>query len=244
MNMAIDEALLENVNKNGGPPVFRLYGFDPPTLSIGRFQKIKTFHFLEILENNKHVLVRRPTGGWAVLHDNELTYSVILGREHLVPFNKRSVYRFIARILLEGLKNLGITADINYHRTGSLHNPDCFATKGEYEIRSHEGRKIIGSAQVTTRYAALQHGSIPLDDSYREIDRYFPSGDTPGYEPPSSLSREAGSSISFNETRKAFKQAITKILNFKISDLYPAESKAAEKFMIEKYSKDSWNWRS
>ena len=109
-NMAVDEALLEAVGADRSPPTLRLYGFSPPTLSLGRFQKARELIRLEALPVDGIRLVRRPTGGQAVLHDRELTYAVVLGRGHLEPFSKREVYQFIAGLLLTGLEALGIRA--------------------------------------------------------------------------------------------------------------------------------------
>ena len=85
LNMAIDEALSITVDK--GLPVIRFYGFSPPALSVGRFQKTDNAIFFQKLKKDGLDFVRRPTGGQAVLHDNELTYSVILTRTHFSPFN-------------------------------------------------------------------------------------------------------------------------------------------------------------
>lgn len=138
-NMAVDEALMESVAA-GGPPVLRLYGFSPPTLSLGRFQAVARRLDPGALARDGVTLVRRPTGGQAVLHDEELTYAVALGRGDLEPFTKREIYRFISGLLLEGLRLLGIEAVVNRHRSGSPFHPDCFGTSGEYEISSPWGR--------------------------------------------------------------------------------------------------------
>ena len=92
LNMAIDESLLKGMEGENPQPVIRLYGFSPPTISIGKFQKTEGFLNLQKIENDGITLVRRPTGGQAVLHDNELTYSVIMARTHIEPFRKRIIY--------------------------------------------------------------------------------------------------------------------------------------------------------
>ncbi|RKX84120.1 MAG: lipoate--protein ligase family protein, partial [Spirochaetes bacterium] len=173
LDMAVDEALLEAVGAGESNPVIRLYGFSPAALSFGRFQRIQESIHKDTILRDGIDYVRRPTGGHAVLHDDELTYAVILARTHLEPFKKRTVYQFIAEILLKGLVNLGLKAKINSTRVGDLHNPDCFGTKSEYEISSVSGEKMIGSAQFSTRHGVLQHGSIPIGPSYKRIGKYL-----------------------------------------------------------------------
>ncbi len=184
--MAIDEALLEAVGSGQSGPVVRLYGFSPATLSLGRFQRVQDRLIHERLVVDGVTLVRRPTGGHAVLHDDELTYSVCLPKEGShggegtagvakgagIGARKRAVYELIARILLNGLANLGVEGRVNASQQGDPHNPDCFAAAGEYEITAANGRKLIGSAQMTTRMAILQHGSIPMSNPGNRVRCY------------------------------------------------------------------------
>jgi lipoate-protein ligase A len=243
-DMAIDEALAEAVGKGASPPVIRLYGFSPPTLSLGRFQKARGQYSARQLARDGVTLVRRPTGGHAVLHDDELTYSVALSKESgplIGGARKREVYLFIARILLHGLSNLGITGTINAAQRGDVHNPDCFGSAGEYEIAGAAGRKLIGSAQMTTRLAILQHGSIPLQNPGRRVFRYLEAAQPLDSHSPSCLNEEAGRSLTFEEVRDAFARAFRELLGARDSDLFPAERESAERIQREKYETDAWN---
>ena len=114
-----------------------------------------------------------------MLHDDEVTYSVVLSRAHLRPFSKRVIHRFIADILVDVVGTLGVPATCTSTRTGSLHNPNCFETSGAYEISTLDGSKLVGSAQLITRTASLQHGSVPLSGRYRRISRYLRTGGGP-----------------------------------------------------------------
>ena len=249
--MAIDEALAEAVGKGASPPVIRLYGFSPPTLSLGRFQKARGQYSARQLARDGVTLVRRPTGGHAVLHDDELTYSVALSKESgpLIGANppgggaarKREVYLFIARTLLHGLANLGITGTINAAQRGDIHNPDCFGSAGEYEIAGAGGGKLIGSAQMTTRRAILQHGSIPLQNPGQRVFRYLEAAQPLDSHSPSCLNEEAGRSLTFEEVRDAFARAFREHLGARDSDLFPAERESAERIQREKYETDAWN---
>ncbi len=242
--MAIDEALAEAVGHGASLPAVRLYGFSPPTLSLGRFQKVKGQYSARKLANDGVTLVRRPTGGHAVLHDEELTYSVALSKESgplAGGARKRDVYLFIARILLHGLANLGITGTINAAQRGDIHNPDCFGSAGEYEIAGTAGRKLIGSAQMTTRRAILQHGSIPLQNPGQRVFRYLEAAQPLDAHPPSCLNEEAGRSLTFEEVRDAFARAFREDLHALDSDLLPAERENADRILREKYGTDAWN---
>jgi len=245
-NMAIDEALLLKASEGDIAPVLRLYGFSPPTLSLGRFQRLGGMIDRGKIENNGITLVRRPTGGQAVLHDQELTYAVIVSRAHVEPFSKRAIYRFISSLLLEGLRALNIGGAMNRNRIGSPYNPDCFRTSAEYEIAGIEGNKLIGSAQVLTRSASLQHGSIPLNSSYTGISSYIiadqPSnkGEETGQK-PASLESELGRSISFSEAVSAFTAGFKKLIPVEESDLNREEMELAEELYLTKYSKKEWH---
>jgi lipoate-protein ligase A len=243
-DMAIDEALAEAVGSGASPPVVRLYGFSPPTLSLGRFQKAKGRLSERQLARDGVTLVRRPTGGHAVLHDDELTYSVALSKEAgplIGGARKREVYLFIARILLHGLSNLGITGSVNAAQRGDIHNPDCFGSAGEYEIAGAEGKKLIGSAQMTTRTAILQHGSIPLQNPGQRVFRYLDAAQPLDSHPPSCLNEEAGRALSFEEVQDAFARAIREDLHALDSELLPAEQERADRIFKEKYDTDAWN---
>jgi lipoate-protein ligase A len=257
-NMAVDEALLLHAG-DGGPTV-RLYGFSPATLSVGRLQRLQdrpgspgmfSSEGLRMLRSDGLTLVRRPTGGQAVLHDRELTYAVVLSRNQVQPFGKREVYRFIAGLLVRGLERLGVRGYSNHTRRGSPHDPNCFQATGEYEIASADHRKLVGSAQMLTREASLQHGAIPLDGSYRRIARYLrgPEGDLrppSGDLRPASLGDELGRPVNFGEAVEAFAAGFAAGLREQGVDLEPGTLSDAERATVEqlyarRYSQDAWN---
>lgn len=176
-NMALDEAILAGYLAEGGvrPPTLRLYGWAPPTLSLGRSQEAASSCDRRFLHESGIGLVRRPTGGRAVLHDAERTYSVIgnLGRP---PFEGGvlAVYRRIASALEAGLRGLGVEA-----RAGDAvargpsprdpaAGPACFDAPSAHELLAG-GRKVVGSAQLRRAGAFLQHGSILLDSDAERL---------------------------------------------------------------------------
>jgi lipoate-protein ligase A len=246
LNMAVDEALMESAGNQESPATVRLYGFAPPTLSFGRFQKIRDRIRWEAVREDGITLVRRPTGGQAVLHDQELTYSVVLHKDQLQPFHKREIYGFVAELLLEGLVRLGVQGQSNRKRSGDLHNPDCFRSTGEYEIASSSAKKLIGSAQVVNRKASLQHGAIPLDMSYRRIDRYLVLTPEKELEEPSCLSAELGAAVTFAQALRAFAGGFDSGLHrrgvqMQTGTLTDGESRRAGQLLRHKYSGDEWN---
>jgi lipoyl(octanoyl) transferase len=169
-NMALDEDLLNRAQAGEKTSVLRFYGWNPPAVSIGRFQKIESAVNAEACKRHGFDIVRRITGGRAVLHLHELTYSIIARTDNPVfPPTVHGTYKVIAAGLLAGLKNLGIDAEVVSR--GSRHasmvdkhskNPSCFSSPSWYEIVVN-GKKIIGSAQRRLSHAFLQHGSILID---------------------------------------------------------------------------------
>ncbi len=165
--MTRDERLLAEAQAGNPVPVLRFYGWDPPTVSLGRFQKEETAIDRKACEARGIGIVRRITGGRAVLHDRELTYSIISPANHpLFPNDVLGTYRVIGQGLLAGFQNLGVAAEM-VSRSGrhaglvekDAKAPSCFASPSWYEIVV-KGRKIVGSAQRRVGGAFLQHGSI------------------------------------------------------------------------------------
>jgi lipoyl(octanoyl) transferase len=161
-NMAADEAVLRTVSAGEAMPTLRLYGWSPPCLSLGYAQKTGDVDFDRIARAGWDV-VRRPTGGRAILHTDELTYSVSLPADD--PIAAGGIiesYRRISGALLAGLERLGaeVAADKRAERS-SVTGAVCFEVPSHYEI-TVSGRKLVGSAQLRRREGVLQHGSLPL----------------------------------------------------------------------------------
>lgn len=162
-NMAVDEAILLHHAQGKVPPTLRFYRWDPPAISIGFSQDMAREIDEKRCRDLGMDLVRRPTGGRAVLHDKELTYSVIIHGE-LLPGSVLQTYKFLSKGLLSGLKLLGLPAEIAAKpvKSGNPGSAACFDSPSWYEIEVR-GRKIIGSAQTRRKNVLLQHGSIPME---------------------------------------------------------------------------------
>lgn len=162
-NMALDEALMESV-RAGGAPILRFYRWMPACLSLGRNQPAREVYDRAGLERLGIDVVRRPTGGRAVLHARELTYAVVAPEAW--GGGPRESYRLINRALAAGLRRLGVPAAIQGDGRGRAPVPSaepCFRAPVEGEVVA-AGRKLIGSAQVRERGVMLQHGSLLLHD--------------------------------------------------------------------------------
>ena len=169
-NMAMDEKLLAEAVKGCAVPILRFYTWDPPAVSLGRFQEVASSVNLAACRKHGIDIVRRITGGRAVLHRHELTYSVIAPVDnHLFPNDVLGTYKVLAAGLLAGFVRLGVPAEMvspSGERAGMVNRdrsePACFSSPSWYEILVH-GRKIVGSAQRRLAGAFLQHGSILID---------------------------------------------------------------------------------
>ncbi len=217
-NMAVDEELLARASAGGTAPVLRFYGWKPAAVSLGRFQKIETAVNIGACKELGFDIVRRATGGRAVLHNDELTYSIISRTDNpLFPPGILGTYKLIAAGLLAGLGNLGIRAEM-VSRSGrhaelvkkDVKDPACFSSPSWYEILVN-GKKIIGSAQRRVSGAFLQHGSILIGYSSALEARVIPGGGTGDV--VTSIRRELGGDISLEEVKQAFAKGFAKALD-------------------------------
>ena len=182
-NMARDAALLDE-HRPGDPPVLRLYRWRPPAVSYGYNQSLDGFDAAAIAAAG-FGLVRRPTGGRAILHADELTYAVVgASPSPLFGETLHATYTRINEALLLFLRDLGLAADVS----GGESRDDarglvCFKSAGRHEI-SVQGRKLVGSAQRRHGGAFLQHGSILAGPAHLELPRFLRPG--PGQPAPDS----------------------------------------------------------
>jgi len=172
-NMARDELLARGLAGGEVPPTVRIYGWDPPAVSIGYHQSEEEID-RAALGRDGIDLVRRPTGGRAILHSREVTYCAALP---LALGSPRAIYEMINEALLDGIRAMGIPAGLSgdgadlrraYAGAGGI---PCFSVSVKSEIQAG-GRKLVGSAQRRYGAAVLQHGSFLLGPAHRELARY------------------------------------------------------------------------
>jgi lipoate-protein ligase A len=165
MNMAIDEAILLSVSSNRSPPTLRFYGWQPPCVSVGRAQSPEREIDLAACRRQGYTWVRRPTGGRAILHIDELTYSVTAPEgEQRVTGDIVTSYRRLSLGLVAGLRLVGCDiaqAGLQPDASQADKSAACFDVPSHYEVTA-KNRKLVGSAQVRRKGVVLQHGALPL----------------------------------------------------------------------------------
>lgn len=160
-NMALDEALLRLHAQGKAPPTVRFYQWSSPAISLGRFQSPEGLD-LAACRRLGIALVRRSTGGRAVLHQGDLTYSVVAGTADGIPATLTASYGLLCRGLVEGLRLLGIEAQPGREATRSAGPVACFLRSAGGDL-THQGRKFVGNAQCRRGESVLQHGSLLLE---------------------------------------------------------------------------------
>lgn len=253
-NMAVDEALLNSVRK-GSPPVLRLYEWNPATVSIGYFQAVKKTVDLDKCDKSGVKLVRRITGGRAVLHHEELTYSFCGSSKDFPELGRNVVetYQRISLALLSSLKALGIEAEWGKPKEEKLsakpsYNLPCFSSFSRYEI-SFQGRKLIGSAQRRFGDFFLQHGSILLKNGGLKLADFLPlnrSSKRIEHEYNSiTIEKIKGYEIKPWQLTRFLKEGFSNFFQKTLADdlLTTYELKEVTRLREIKYSKASWNLR-
>jgi lipoate-protein ligase A len=262
-NMAIDEAVLTAHSEEKSPPTVRFYGWNPATLSIGYFQKAQEVD-MEAVKSEGIGFVRRPTGGRAVLHDRELTYSIIVSETYPgIPRNVTDAYRVLSEGLLQGFRGLGLDAEMvqlaseeEKEKYSSAGSSACFDSPSWYELVV-EGRKIAGSAQVRQKDVVLQHGSILLDMDTDQLFRLLKfSSEKVAERMKLSFTKKAVAindllraqdkpQVTLREVEEAFRRGIAAGLGVELVDgeLTPYEQELTRQLVQEKYGTEDWNFR-
>ncbi|MDQ0430068.1 lipoate-protein ligase A [Planomicrobium stackebrandtii] len=259
-NMALDEALLIWHSEGLIPPVIRFYSWEPAALSIGYFQKVEKEIDMDAVNRLGLGFVRRPTGGRGVLHEHELTYSIIVSEDYPdMPETVTEAYRVLSEGLLEGFKNLGLDAYFSVPDTDAkradLKKPKsavCFDAPSWYEMVV-EGKKVAGSAQTRQKGVILQHGAILIDLDAEKLLSVFKF--------PSEEAKERmrikipEKAVSINSIRKepatveecihAFKAGFEQALSIELEPYTLSEQQFADVKALEekKYANADWNFR-
>jgi lipoate-protein ligase A len=253
-NMAVDEAVLESAERSESPPTLRLYAWEPPCLSLGQAQPFADVD-LDRLRANEWEIVRRITGGRAILHTDELTYSVT--GPAIEPRLSGSVlesYNRLALALMEAMRVLGLPVEIQSEKLKTKGNPNpiCFEVPSTYELTVY-GKKLIGSAQARRKTGVLQHGSLPLRGDLARICQVLVFPDEAARQNASQrlLARAAtveevqGHEVGWDRAAQAFIDSFENQLDieFKREELTPEELSRTEALVREKYGHPSWTGR-
>jgi lipoate-protein ligase A len=255
-NMAVDESILEHIFLGEAQPTLRLYSWNPPCLSLGHAQPFTDVD-MERVKANGWEVVRRMTGGRAILHTDELTYSVTGGLEEpVLAGGILESYNRLAQALMYAVHELGLPVEIKEHAdqpaTKNL-NPVCFEVPSTYEITVN-GKKLIGSAQARKKEGVLQHGSVPLIGDLTRICQALIFKDEAAREDAAlRLLARATTVQSVIGVETAWETAAQALvhgfeaqlgINFQRSELSRSESKRAEELVKEKYAHPSWTEKS
>jgi len=254
-NMAVDEAIMEAVGQGVVPPTLRFYGWQPPCLSLGRFQPVDGTVNLDACRARGDDLVRRPTGGRAILHDtpdHELTYSLAIPQDDpRVAGDILTSYRAISAALVRGLARLGVSAQLTPVLGHALHpeTAACFDQPSGYEVTVN-GRKLVGSAQARSGGAILQHGTMLLDVDLPVWVAVLhpPSGVTAeAFQEHlagrlTSLRQAVGRPVAFDEVAMALADGFRETFGVALvpGELTVVERQRAEALRRQKYATESW----
>src|SRR5262245_56298646 len=242
--MAIDEAIFLSA-ENAAQPVLRLYTWELPTLSLGYFQDYKTVVCEPFCVHNNIHVVRRFTGGRAVLHHLEMTYAIAapLDRGVFKDCYLQETYQLIARALDSALQNLGVTrAAISFQsdQRPQLRKAQCFVSVSQFELAENE-KKIISSAQKRSRNAFLQHGSILFDFDSKLQHGCVNNSDPEIERKIAPLKTVLGRVPEFSEAQQGIIKAFEQVLNVKFdeSNLEQGELEIARE-LESKYRSADW----
>lgn len=249
-NMAIDEAIMQSVARAESNPTLRLYAWNPLCLSLGYGQRMRDAD-LERINDNGWDIVRRPTGGKAILHGNELTYSVSLPKDHeLAQGDVVESYRRISEALMKALQFAGLSPESEKQSKGNSGlGPVCFEVPSHYEITSG-GKKLIGSAQVRRREGILQHGTLPLsgditlicDALAYETEHERQVAKDSIAERATTLESVLEKKVSWDDTANWLAQGFAETFNidFETEELSENEIEAVNHFLNERYHNEEW----
>jgi len=248
-NMATDEALFDTACKSG-VPVLRFYGWTPATASLGFAQRAsEALDFTEM--DRRHVAwVRRPTGGRAVLHDMEVTYSVSIPQsDPLYALGLEASYEWICGPIVAALLAVGVSATLAPHGSTGFVSASCFTAPGTTDIVACQ-RKLVGSAQMRTRDGFLQHGSVVLKNDLEKLFAVVRTSQPTVHDAVrwatrlmTSVSDEAHRAVSFGEMADALVVAFSAAegVHLLADSLTEREALNAAGIIARKYGREDWN---
>ena len=267
VNMAIDEAIMIAHREGLVPPTIRFYQWSPPAVSLGYFQNLEKEIDVDVCKNMGIDIVRRPTGGKAVLHDKELTYSFVIRESHpLVNDSILETYKKFSGGMIRGLSYLGIEAELvplreklknetllNKEEKSEIRYSDiksiCFSVPSQYEVQVG-GKKIVGSAQVRKREIVLQHGSLLIE---LEKDKLFSVFNFPSAQIRERLKTRFNATsledilkrkINFSELSEILPRGFEEEFGVRLVEgkLIEQEEKISKELFENKYSTYEWNY--
>jgi lipoate-protein ligase A len=248
LNMAIDEAILTFHLRGETPPTLRAFTWERPAISLGRFQDVEREILVEQCAARGVDLVRRPTGGRAVLHVDEFTYSVTVSTVYGVPSGVVAAYIWLAQGIMAALEEFGIHSEVSTNRVSKQQTAACFAFSTQADLTSN-GRKLVGSAQVWKENSVLQQGTIPLEGRGPLLFSllHYPTeaarqAALASYQDATASVRAFAPQASLEAVRDAFARGFSTALGvpFEPMPLTEGERELAEELAATKYASLDW----
>lgn len=253
-NMAVDEALFRSVIEGKSPPTIRFYRWKPPTVTLGYFQDMEKEIETHICQKKGIQVVRRLTGGRAILHDQELTYSITANeKEKQVAGSIIESYLKISQALVNGLKIYGIDVEMMARPSKEKGSAACFDAPSWHEI-VWKGRKLVGSAQTRKQGFLLQHGSLPVS---LDVKLLFELLKIPNeqlkerlkknfQQKAVSLEEITGRAVDYKKLIEALVQGFSETFRIKLvlDELSKEERVIAKNLKETKYGQKAWNYRN
>lgn len=254
-NMALDEAIATHVRRGRSQPTLRLYGWEGPSVSLGSFQKISDINS-DYCAAHKVGIVRRPTGGRAILHGDELTYSFCSRNIKAFSHGLMETYRRLSIAFASALGMLGLKVEMKTEREAGrelMRSPLCFRSASYGEI-SIEAKKLVGSAQKRWLDGFLQQGSIPYSIDHEKLESVFMS-DSADLQAPSLPRfradklvglRELVPDFSHDKFREGLIQSFERHFDITLEVSHPSvqEEQLARQLSSEKYLDPRWTLRA
>jgi lipoate-protein ligase A len=244
--MAVDEAILSMHTEGKSPPTLRLYQWSPPAISLGYFQRRHGID-LEACQRLGIDVIKRATGGRAVLHFCDLTYSVVAGTADGIPSSVASTYRLICEGLLTAFRALGFEAEFRSFGVKSPRSDICFFSSTMGDIL-YEGKKFVGSAQTWHGSSMLQHGSITLEPHLEVWTSLQEGKHAASIDYEETLKREMtsikeilGHVLAIDEIASAIRNGMTQVLGieFREGELSPEELSLADRIANHRVEKET-----
>lgn len=255
-NMARDEAISHAVSAGLQPPTLRFYGWEPPAISLGMSQRISSVDEARCAEAGVGI-VRRSTGGLAILHTDEFTYSIAMPASHpIAEGDVLTSYRRISEAIMEALRRLGVreVQANKVAREDKATGPVCFEAPSDYEVVGYaptpDGpplRKLVGSAQWRRLDGVLQHGSLPLHGDIGRICAFLHGAPEPERvrRHAATLHEALGRAAAWDEVADAWHASFADVLNIEFTpgSLSADELKQTDELLHTKYAADRWTKR-
>jgi lipoate-protein ligase A len=247
LNMAIDEALFSLFEPNSSEPILRTYGWNPPALSLGRFQRSGEVLDLDRCSNNTVPVVRRITGGGTIYHADELTYSIVCSSSHIpATVSVKDSFRVLTGFLIDFYRTLGLNAIYAVDTTSSAERLGertafCFAGKETFDILI-DGNKIGGNAQRRLRNIIFQHGSIPIINR-SQCGLQYMKDRSPKYADNNVSLFDCGVNADITTLKRLFLEAFNRHMGVEacLDFLSPSEQSLSQVLLENKYASDCWN---